>query len=99
MDAKQLLSKIDIKEFCDRHGVRSFSIFGSYARGEATSQSDLDVLVEFNHPVSLLKHVEIQQELELELGVRVDVLTPAGLNHLLKERILNSRKLIYEKAG
>ena len=99
MNAEDLLSKIDIPEFCERHGIRSFAIFGSYANGQATPQSDLDVLVDFNESVSLLKHVEVQFELQDLLGIHVDLLTPDGLNKLLKNRILSSTKMIYEKAG
>lgn len=95
----QLSEKIDIKDFCVRHGIRSFALFGSYANGSATRESDLDVLVEFENPVSLLKHVGVQLELQEILGVAVDLLTPDGLNRRLRDRIMMSRKLIYEKAG
>ncbi len=99
MNAIDVLSKINVPNFCQRHGIRRFSVFGSYARGDATPSSDLDILVEFIRPVSLIKHIEIKQELEHDLGIRVDLLTPEGLNPHLKNRIIESQELIYEKAG
>jgi predicted nucleotidyltransferase len=93
------LKNLDIAEFCQRHGIRSFSVFGSHASGLQTAASDLDVLVEFESPVSLLKHVEVQLELEGSLGIKVDLLTPEGLHPRLHRKIIDSKKLIYEKAG
>ena len=57
-------------------GVRALSIFGSYARGEQTPESDLDLLVEFEQTPGLLRFVELSHLLEDQLGVRVDLATP-----------------------
>jgi predicted nucleotidyltransferase len=59
-------------------GVRSIGLFGSFARGTAGASSDVDLIVEFEHPIGL-KFVELVESLEALLGRRVDVLTPAGL--------------------
>jgi uncharacterized protein len=99
MNATEALLEINVQAFCQRHGIRRFSVFGSYARGEATLSSDLDVLIEFLGPVSLLKHMVIKQELEDNLGLRVDLVTPEGLSPHLKNKIIDSQELIYEKAG
>ncbi len=61
------------------HVVRA-GIFGSYARGEDNTESDLDIVIEFDG--RLLDHVNLKHELEEELGQKVDVITlarPAAL--------------------
>ena len=69
-----------------KNGVVKAGIFGSYARGEAKKNSDIDILIEFNE--SLLTLVRIERELKENLGRKVDLLTYNGIHPLLKERIL-----------
>lgn len=57
------------------YALRKVSIFGSYADGRATANSDLDLLVEFEHPtVSLIKLNSLKYDLEDALGLPVDVI-------------------------
>ncbi len=72
-----------------RH-VRSLSLFGSIARGEATSVSDVDLLVEFapGHPHGLFEFLNLQCFLEDLLGCRVDLVMRDGIRKELKDRIL-----------
>ena len=69
-------------------GVRSLSIFGSVARDEAGASSDVDVLVEFDRPVGFFHLFDVQEQLELFLGCKVDLVTPGGLRPELKQVIL-----------
>ena len=63
-------------------------VFGSYARGEQKKGSDLDILISFKEKKSLLKLVQIQQELSDELGMQVDLVTETSLkNPRLKDAI------------
>jgi len=56
-------------------GVDSLALFGSVARDEAGPESDVDLLVEFNRPITLFDLVAVQQYLERSLGVnRVDLI-------------------------
>jgi predicted nucleotidyltransferase len=57
------------------HHVSKASVFGSFARGDFTPQSDLDLLVEFKKPVSLFDEIDLQQELETSVGRKVDLVT------------------------
>lgn len=70
-----------------RHGMRHVRVFGSVARGEATSASDLDLLVEVEPGRSYLDLVGFLQDVEAELGHRVDVVTDGGLSPYLRDRI------------
>jgi hypothetical protein len=75
------------------YGIQSLGIFGSYARNEATDESDIDICVEKGSLRSLFQYFAFVQELEKILGCHVDVITTEiddieFLNHVLKERIL-----------
>ncbi len=69
-----------------KHGAVRIVIFGSYARGEQTRDSDLDVIVDFSGRKSLLDIIEIEQEVSDALGVKVDLLTEKAIKpQILKE--------------
>jgi predicted nucleotidyltransferase len=58
----------------ERFGVKEIALFGSMARNEATEASDVDVLVDFERPITLFELAALQQHLQQALGVsRVDV--------------------------
>lgn len=82
----------------ERYSVRKIGIFGSYVRGEQKKKSDVDVLVEFEKPISLLKLVNLENFLANKIGIKVDVVTKEDLRHELKERILNEVVYIGESA-
>lgn len=71
-----------------RNGVVRAGIFGSYARGEATKKSDIDVLIQFKGRKSLLDLAGLEIELEEKLMKKVDVVTYNSLNPLIKEQVL-----------
>ena len=71
----------------DRYGVRVAGLFGSYARGEQTDQSDLDLLVDIVHPVSLLELVGAELYLSDILGLKVDLIPKRSLRQDLREAI------------
>ncbi len=62
----------------EKYGVSRIAIFGSYAKGRPSERSDLDLLVEFERPIGL-EFNELVEYLEKELGLKVDILTPVGL--------------------
>jgi len=68
-------------------GVRSLSLFGSVARDEARSDSDVDVLVEFEGPTTFEGHMGLLIFLEDLLGARVDVITAKGLKPRMRPLI------------
>ncbi len=72
-------------------GVKRSSVFGSYARGEATAKSDIDVLVELPSGKSLLDLVRLERKLTQALNKKVDLLTYNSLSPLLKNSILQEQ--------
>lgn len=76
-------------------------LFGSFARGEETSASDVDLLVQFdeNARVSLLKHAAMINELEALLGHTVDIVPEKNLRPGIADSVNHDRKLIYERTS
>jgi len=72
----------------DSHGVRSLLLFGSTARNEATSDSDVDLVVEFDRPVGFFALTRLRLDLEAWLGRPVDLLTVDALRPEMRERVL-----------
>ena len=69
-------------------GVKSLALFGSVARDEATPESDVDILVEFNRPMGLFGLIEVQNRLEELLGCKVDLGTLDSLKYRIRENVL-----------
>ncbi|MBR1486303.1 MAG: nucleotidyltransferase domain-containing protein [Synergistaceae bacterium] len=57
------------------YGIESVSLFGSYARGEANADSDVDILINKGKLSGLIQYFSFVQELEDALGCHVDVVT------------------------
>ena len=72
------------------HGARGIRVYGSVARGQATEQSDLDLLVEWEPDRSLLDVIGLKQDLEDLLGVAVDIGSERGLHWFIRERSARS---------
>lgn len=84
---------------CRRHGIRRLALFGSVLRGDAGSESDLDILVEFE-PGRMpgLRFIAIQDELSGFLGRKVDLNTPGFLSPHFRDRVLREAFPLYEAA-
>ena len=74
----------------DRYKVHRIGLFGSYVRGDTHRGSDLDVLVEFSEPVSLLNLVSLENYLTSIVGIKVDVVPEETLRKELKNSILDT---------
>ncbi len=76
----------------ENYGVKSIAIFGSVARGEAASTSDVDLLVEMDSP-TFDRYMDLKFELEDRLGVTVDVVLAEAVKDRLAESI--QREAVY----
>lgn len=75
-------------ELGTRFHVRSLGVFGSYVRHEADSNSDLDILVEFDTPPTLFEFVRLQDYLSGVLGLPVDLVMKSALKPSIGQAIL-----------
>jgi predicted nucleotidyltransferase len=81
-----------ILAIAERHGARDVRVFGSFARGEATERSDVDLLVSTAERTGPWFPAGLKSELEQLLGRRVDIVTEDGLYWLLRRRILREAR-------
>lgn len=72
----------------ERFRVSQMQIFGSYARRQQTSNSDLDILIRYDRPPTLWMLGELRDYLTDVLGVPVDIVTEKGLKPKIRERVL-----------
>jgi len=77
-----------------QYRVRTMEIFGSYVRGEARADSDLDLLVTFDEIPSLFRFVALENLLSDSLKVKVDLVMKDSLKPLLGKHILEEARLI-----
>lgn len=80
-------------ELQTKYAVKSLALFGSVARNEATSESDVDLLIEFYAPVGLFHFLTVKSCLQEWLNQRVDLVTYKALKSPLKEQIL--KEMVY----
>jgi predicted nucleotidyltransferase len=82
-ELRNLLPKLQTQ-----YQVQSLEVFGSYVRGDETSDSDLDLLVTFNESPSLFKFVKLGYYLGDQFGVKVDLVMKESLKPAIGKRIL-----------
>ncbi|MDR9415009.1 MAG: nucleotidyltransferase family protein [Gracilimonas sp.] len=85
---KQLKPKLQ-----EEYSVKEIGLFGSFKNHSFTSESDIDLLVEFENPVGW-KFFSLELYLEKEFGRKVDLVTKNALKEQLKDRILNDVEYI-----
>lgn len=83
---KRLKKKIE--KILEKFDVKRAALFGSILRGEATEESDIDLLVEFKGKKSLLDLSGLKLDLEETLNCKVDVITYNSLHSSIKTQIL-----------
>lgn len=77
------------------YNPKRIGLFGSVARNEETETSDIDILYNFNSPISLFGLVDIQNELQKNLHKKIDLVSENAVHPLLKKGIFNDLKIIY----
>ncbi len=79
-----------------RSTVRRIALFGSRLSGQASPTSDVDLLIEFQKPVGFFTLIQVQEDLEQQLGMKVDLVTPKSLSRYIRDEILRDAKVVYE---
>lgn len=77
----------------ERFRIKSLGIFGSYSRGKAKKNSDIDILVEFSETPDFFEFIRLENHLKDLLGIKVDLVTPNALKPLIRNTVL--REMIY----
>lgn len=87
-DRYQRLLRERLPYLAARYHVESLGLFGSFLHGTQRPHSDLDVLVTFAEPPSLLRLIELENYLTDQLGVKVDLVPRDSLKPHIGERVL-----------
>ena len=77
-----------LPELRRRYPVAGSGVFGSYARGEHTATSDLDLLVDLDGPIGPFAFARLEEEIGRRLDVPVGLATRAALRPVIGERIM-----------
>ena len=90
MNTDEIIGKLqEIKPYLQQeYGVKTIGLFGSYADGTHTENSDVDILVEFERPLGW-KFFTLEKYLEQTFNRKIDLVTPNALKEQLKSYILN----------
>src|SRR5947209_6407844 len=101
MSLEELLQakREDMLRTASKYGAYNVRVFGSVARGEADSESDIDLLVNMEPGRSLLDLSGLLIDLEELLGCNVDVVTEKGLRDRIRERVLREAVALYMDWG
>jgi len=87
-----------IKNYFTRQPVIKAYIFGSYSRGEAQDNSDIDILVELDYSQQIgWNYFSMKDDLEDQLHKKVDIVSSRGLSKHIAPIIDREKQLIYEK--
>lgn len=78
------------------YNPKRIGLFGSVARNEETETSDIDILYNFNSPVTLFNLAEMQTKLQQILKKEIDLVSENAIHPKLKDYIFNDLKVIYE---
>ena len=90
-----------IAEYFKTQPVLKAWLFGSYARGEETEDSDVDLLVKFDRslPIGLFAYIRMHRELEVKLGRKVDLIEEGTLRPAAQKTANRDLKVIYERSN
>ena len=81
-----------------QYGITKGAIFGSYARGEETEKSDVDLLFSIGKSMPLSQWNEMESSIEKALGKKVDFVEFGSLPKRVEQEILKEAIVIYEQA-
>lgn len=86
-----------VENIAKQYGIKRVFLFGSYAKNTATTESDIDLIIEKGKPMSLLDLSGMRMQVENQLKISVDLLTTDGAKGELSKNILETEVLLYEE--
>ena len=94
------IPQTEIESFCNRYGIRKLSLFGSILHADFSSNSDVDLLVEYfpEQRITFLDMVQQETELTALIGRKVDLRTPMELSRHFRKAVLAEAQVIYDAA-
>ncbi len=99
MSARIDIPKDKIAEFCRHNRIHRLAFFGSVLRDDFTSESDVDVLVEFEPGTRVgLRFFGMERELSEILGHKVDLNTPGFLSKYFRDDVIAEAEVLYDAA-
>lgn len=95
LDSSQIES---IKNYFSTRPVLKVYLFGSFVRGDADEQSDIDILVDLDYSQRIgLQFIQMKLDLEKILHSKVDLVSSNGLSKYLKPIVDSEKELIYAR--
>ncbi len=88
------IAREDIRSLADKYGIQKLAVFGSFARGEQTADSDIDILAEWKTPPGLGRYMGFIEDMEALAGRKVDIATPKSLHWYIRDRVLKEARAI-----
>lgn len=88
-----------IRKYFAMQPIERAWLFGSYARGEQTEESDVDIMVDFADSITLFKHVGIIDDLERLLNKKVDIVPADMMYPRVRKQADKDKILIYERVS
>lgn len=82
--------KSDLPNISKNYNVKSLGLFGSYSREEQSSESDIDILVEFEKPIGFIKFIEFESYLSEKLGTKVELVSSDALKSTIRSNIMEN---------
>jgi predicted nucleotidyltransferase len=95
MTSREMTQEL-IKNTLIQRGANFVGIFGSFSRKEERSESDIDILVHFQKPISLFEHADIVLDLEKKVGRRIDLVTEKALSRHIRPYVMKDIEILYE---
>lgn len=87
-----------IQDYFKAQPVLKAYLFGSYVRGEATAESDIDILVDLDYSQNIgLEFIQMQIDLQNLLAKKVDLVSARGLSKYVQPIIDTEKRLIYNQ--
>ncbi len=80
--------------FSEKYEVKEIGVFGSYVKGRQTTRSDLDLLISFSKPVTLLQFISIENYLSETMGIKTDIVMKGRLKPRVGRQILKEVHII-----